>query len=394
MPQLLELEKIEIDNNQLTSLTGIQNLTNLKRMSCIKNSISQITELAQLNNLENVNISENQIQEITALQGKENLEYLYMDNNNITSLDILKQNPNIKKYSMNNQTISVEIKEKIEGEKLLIALPELYYELYDANSFIHKENLVTKVVDIETFNIDEQNKNIELNVSDLQNKDSVQVQVLENENCLLRYNIQFDKTPPTVQGVENDHIYYSQVTPICEDNDIAEVRLFKDDLEIPYNLGQTIIELGDYVLIISDKAGNTTQIEFTLETTDAGYIIERDYIKRIERQTKRKDFDKKLQIDSKYEIKRNGTIVKTNEVLKTGDELILQDTGKTYKIIVIGDINKDGDVSVVDLVKIKNYILKRRTFDELEMQAADANVDGKGPSIADLVRIRRIILSK
>lgn len=56
-----------------------------------------------------------------------------------------------------------------------------------------------------------------------------------------------------------------------------------------------------------------------------------------------------------------------------------------------GDANGDGQISIADAVRIKNYLLGTRSLDGSEALAADANSDGQ-VTIADAVRIKNYLL--
>ena len=70
-----------------------------------------------------------------------------------------------------------------------------------------------------------------------------------------------------------------------------------------------------------------------------------------------------------------------------GSELIVE-----YTNIVRGDVNRDGSISALDYVKVKNHIMKSSIISDFDMLlAADANSDN-GISALDYVRIKNIIL--
>lgn len=98
------------------------------------------------------------------------------------------------------------------------------------------------------------------------NKVNVYTWVLEDElgNAnTLAYTI--DKVAPVVTGVE-DAKTYATATPKCDDEDFDTVTLTKDGDEVEdYTLGTTLSEGGVYVLTVTDKAGNATVINFTID---------------------------------------------------------------------------------------------------------------------------------
>ena len=389
------MEELSIDNNELTSLSGVQNLLNLKILSVSNNQINSLKELESLSNLENLNINKNQIRDVSDLVNCSKLKYLYMDNNYITDFETLSNLSDLEKYSTYNQNMSVEIKEKIVGENVEIPLPDLYSKLYDENSFIHQENVKTQVNGAEEYEISSDNKTITLKAEDLQNGD-ITVLVSDDYNTLLKYNITLDKKAPEVTGVENGKVYEAAVTPDSQDDDIDSVELLKNGKSITYQLGNTIEQEGDYTLIIRDYAGNETRIEFEiryeLEPESEEYKLDGNYILGVKANTKLENFRKILNGNIDYNVYRENKLLEDGEIVATGDKLITENND-TFYIIVEGDITKDGITNIKDLVKIRRNILKIEQFDEYQTMAAELTED-KEINVKDLVRIRKIILGQ
>ena len=89
----------------------------------------------------------------------------------------------------------------------------------------------------------------------------------------------------------------------------------------------------------------------------------------------------------------NGNEV-TSGIIKTGYTVEVTGQPKTKLIIAVrGDVNKDGKVSALDYVKVKNHILKKINLskDKAAFYAADSNADGK-ISALDYVKIKKLIL--
>ena len=401
------MKELSIDNNELPSLSGIQNLLSLEILSCSNNQISSLAELEGLSKLENLNINKNQIRDIESLANCSLLKYLYMDNNFITNFENISNLTALEKYSAYNQTIAVEIKEKIIGENVEIPLPDLYKALYDENSFIYKEGLKTEIIGAFEYQISQENDTITLKAEDLQKGDIV-VQVSDEYNTLLKYTIQLDKMPPQIEGIENGKTYSGAVIPSSSDDDVGAVELYKNGEKINYELGNTIAEEGAYRLIIRDKAGNETVIEFKiqyqsepeepdadtedeeLESNGEEYKLDGQYIIGVDQNTLLETFEQKLNGNVDYNVYRKEALLKNGEIVSTGDRLVTE-YGVTFYIIVKGDITKDGITNIKDLIKIRRNILGLEEFDELQGMAADLAED-KIINIKDLVRIRKIIL--
>lgn len=204
-----------------------------------------------------------------------------------------------------------------------------------------------------------------------------------------------DKTPPVIEGIIEGKVYTEKIAPKVLDVNLERVELyFNDQLVEGYRLNDWIEEEGMYQLKAIDKAGNITVVSFqVLNMTEEGYQIEKGYIKNIQPRTTVENFQKQLGFQVNYEIQREGQALENTELVATGDTLITQ-TGETYLFIVAGDIHKDGIVNIKDVVKMRTYLLERNNLDEVELMAADANVDKKPLSIKDLVRMRIMVLNR
>lgn len=294
---------------------------------------------------------------------------------------------------MYNQNVEVEIKDKIIQDKVLIPLPDLYANLYDNSKFVYNKNAKTEVKGTNKYKIDDNQKYIEVNTQDLKNNGIV-VTVTDSENTLLNYQITADTTAPTINGVIDGSSYSNEVMPTCNDDDVDETILMKNNQKISYTLGEKISEAGNYTLIVRDRSGNETRIRFEIQekVSTEEYKIDGQYIIGIKENTNLEIFKDKLNGNIDYNIYRNNNIINDDSILVTGDELRTIGN-KIFKIIVNGDITKDGKTDIKDLVKLRKYLINAEQFDDLQKRAADVSLDNQ-ISIKDLVQMRKIIISK
>lgn len=86
---------------------------------------------------------------------------------------------------------------------------------------------------------------------------------------------------------------------------------------------------------------------------------------------------------------------KTSGVIATGDKVVVYNTKNeqtlSLNIVIFGDTNGDGKVSLVDLVRVQKHILEISLLKSSQNTAADTNRDGK-ISLVDLVRVQKHIL--
>ncbi len=120
--------------------------------------------------------------------------------------------------------------------------------------------------------------------------------------------------------------------------------------------------------------------------------IEEKYI-IVTPQTKNEDVAKTLEIE-KYKITdAKGKTVSNTANAATG--YIFTDTtyNKSYTMIVLGDVNGDGEIEALDYIRVRNYIAGRTKMDELAKLAADVNRDGEIEAL-DYIRLRNHIAGR
>lgn len=195
-----------------------------------------------------------------------------------------------------------------------------------------------------------------------------------------------DKVAPKISGVENNKTYENSVTPNIEDENLDTITLLKDGNEVKgYVKGQTISQKGNYKLTVTDKAGNKSSIEFIINKTIDDSIKSSKYtisentkeIIQISPETTLTNFKGNINTEVGYKINNlsDKTIANT-DIIGTGYKLIT-DTGKQYTLIVKGDINGDGKITLIDVSKIKKHYLGIESLKDAGLKGADVNCDGK-----------------
>lgn len=203
-----------------------------------------------------------------------------------------------------------------------------------------------------------------------------------------------DKTPPKITGAEDGQVYNQSVKLKITDQNLEKIELYLNGtLQEDYTQTQNITQEGFYEVKATDKAGNVTTVNFDIIYREEDeYDVTTDKICNITVNTTAEKIADKLPIKQEYTILRNEKELQKGEKVATGDILKLT-SGREYTLIVKGDLNSDGTVNIVDLVRTQNAILKRRELTNIEELAADANYDKEQITIKDLVRIQIIILN-
>lgn len=310
----------------------------------------------------------------------------------------------------NNKSLDIAENILIELIEELDKLSEQYKEIY--SYYITEDN-----VEIETVKnkindtIDKYNNNLDLDIASLESIITTSKNIYNNyittdniyENLLNKNRIIY------ITNIV-DNIIDNKINKFVEDEK-SKIRVeFNQDIDEPTNenITATLIT-GNNTTIINNGGSNTYTfyengtfnfeleikgVKFTVAITIANinkeYKIENGYISNISKNTLAETLSNELNI-SNYKITHNGKELNlSKEVISTGD--ILTYDNKEYTLIVSGDINKDGDCGIHDLVSFRKYLLEYSTYDNLEEMAADTNQDNS-LDIKDLVGIRKIILN-
>ena len=95
-------------------------------------------------------------------------------------------------------------------------------------------------------------------------------------------------------------------------------------------------------------------------------------------------------------VDKNGNAVSGTTLLGTGMKVQLVSGGKVIKeviVVVTGDTNGDGKITVTDMIAVKSHLLNKSALSGAAAKAGDANNDN-GISITDFIRIKAHILGK
>lgn len=87
---LTNLTSLNLENYEITDLTGLELATNLQQLNLGHNYISDLRPLKELNNLTDLYLENNNITNVVYLQNLTKLQRLFLSNNNITDLEPLR----------------------------------------------------------------------------------------------------------------------------------------------------------------------------------------------------------------------------------------------------------------------------------------------------------------
>ena len=135
-----ELVKLQLDNNIITQIQGLETLTKLKWLDLSFNMIEEIKGLENLRLLEDLSLFSNRITELKGLDNLENLNVLSVGSNEIASLeDSVKYlhglRNNLEVLKINNNSFRETSEKEYKGRIIafLKNLKYLDYELIEVN---------------------------------------------------------------------------------------------------------------------------------------------------------------------------------------------------------------------------------------------------------------------
>jgi Leucine-rich repeat (LRR) protein len=133
---LTNLTELYCGNNQLSSLTGIEKLTNLEVLYCYNNQLGSLAGIEKLTNLKVLYCHNNQLGSLAEIENLTNLTELYCGNNQLSSLVGIENLTNLTiLYCCGNQLSS------LVGIENLTNLTELYCDVNQLDSLVGIENL-------------------------------------------------------------------------------------------------------------------------------------------------------------------------------------------------------------------------------------------------------------
>ena len=132
------------------------------------------------------------------------------------------------------------------------------------------------------------------------------------------------------------------------------------------------------------------------EITSDVYQVTEDYISKIAVGTTVEQLLSNLKDREYVQVFKDGVQVDADKPLGTGMIVRLTVNGavmQEVEVVVTGDTNGDGKISITDMVAIKSHVLQNSTLEGASAMAADTSGDGK-ISITDFIQIKAHILGK
>ncbi len=148
----------------------------------------------------------------------------------------------------------------------------------------------------------------------------------------------------------------------------------------------------------TDNGNNNNNTNTDVNISSSSYKIG-TYITGVAPDTSASTFLKNISVSASGSVKllTGGGSENTGKV-GTGNKVAVYDaTGnlkKTYEVVIYGDVNGDGAINALDMIKLNRHILGKGTLSGSYLQAADANRKNDGANALDMIIMNRHILGK
>ena len=167
--------------------------------------------------------------------------------------------------------------------------------------------------------------------------------------------------------------------------------------------GKTALKTGTntFEIICTSQSGNAKTYTLTVvrqelevgEVTSSVYKIGSKYITGLKPGVKASDFLGKISAEGATLKVVDASGKEKTGKLATGNKLQVYDSKnelvKSYEIVIYGDANGDGDINVLDMIKVNRHILGLSKLSGCYLTAADANRDNAGVNVLDMIFINR-----
>ena len=137
-------------------------------------------------------------------------------------------------------------------------------------------------------------------------------------------------------------------------------------------------------------------IKKIVEITSNVFHIQGDSIGKVGTGTSASSFVSKVDQAENVKVYKGNTQISGNTAIGTGMEVKLMDGNtvvKSYTVVVTGDTNGDGAISVTDMIAVKAHVLKKTLLTGAYADAGDTSNDN-AISITDFIQIKAQILGK
>lgn len=418
LKNLINLRILKISDNNISDISGLVNLTNLKELDLSQNEISNINSLENLAEVEYLNITNNKISDIgsvdkltklkelwgaynnisniNSLANLESLEILSIGSNNIEDISVLYNLENLEHLNLNYNNIEKQISLS-ENKIITVPLPNIVIEAQKAEGIIYSE----EGIELQNCNLSQDNTSVEIDTSKNLNA-SVKINSGYAEgttfNIIVKNNVikvtikEFPKK--TYQKGEEIDLKGGIITVTYENGNTEEVLMSDSKVTVEGYNKDTIgtqaitVKFGEQSDVFYIEVAGNGKVE-----SDKLTIIDDEkepIIKGIMPNTAPSKVIEAIKSSETFEIlDLNNNIISNSNKIGTGFKIKLL-SGKTYTLVVYGDITGDGVISISELAAASRAAAgSTLSIERAKFMAIDINNDGN-IKVSDLSVISRL----
>ena len=177
-------------------------------------------------------------------------------------------------------------------------------------------------------------------------------------------------------------------------NDL-DIKIYKGTKEITENSEK--IESGMEIKVINSKYGEIKTYKITDEyiNIDELEIDEHGFVSKYNSGTTYKEILDNIGTSGSVKfIDNTGKELENSDIIRTGSKVVIELSTETkeYTIVVYGDINGDGKITMSDLVKSANYLVDETIISEdCYKEAIDVTKDGN-VRMSDIIKLSNILI--
>lgn len=150
-----------------------------------------------------------------------------------------------------------------------------------------------------------------------------------------------------------------------------------------------------YTITVVRSGTNNSDTDYTVSSSK--YSIGSSYVTGIAVGTKASTFVKNISATNCTLKLLTSSGSENTGTVATGNKLAVYVDGKqvkTYTVVIYGDINGDGKISVTDMARLYRYMNGKVSLSACYRAAADANRDGKEAKVTDMARLYNYLNGK
>ncbi len=150
-----------------------------------------------------------------------------------------------------------------------------------------------------------------------------------------------------------------------------------------------------YTITVVRSAANDSDEEYSVSSSK--YSIGSTYVTGIAVGTKAATFVKNISATNCTVKLLTSSGTENTDTVATGNKVAVYVDGKqvkTYTVVIYGDINGDGKISVTDMARLYRYMNGKVSLSACYRAAADVNRDGKEAKVTDMARLYNYLNGK